>query len=186
MPLMPAATDWSYVIPGTLATQADVDAPETNWALGEDMSSDVDIVRFWVQDTDPALRLLADLEIQYLIDVWMLRVPGLVYTAAKAAEVISAKFAGVVTVSADGVSVNVADLSERYAQLARRLYQTHKDHEVGGEVDIRNLMWDATMDMGIAPLVFGMGLHDNREAGRQDYGGERFNPWSYAEDVSRG
>lgn len=156
MPLMPDAADWTYEVP--------VEGAEI----------DVDVVRFWVQDTDPAVRLLADLEVQYLVDVWMPRVPSLVYVAAKAAEVISAKFAGVVTVSADGVSVNVADISERYAALARRLYQTHKDHEIGGEIDISNLMWGATRDYGIAPLHFGLGLHDNREAGRQEYGGRDF------------
>lgn len=159
MPLMPELTDWSYEVPG----------PD---------SSDVDVVRFYLQDTDPALRLLGDSELQYLVDQWQPRHDSLVYVAAKAAELVSIKFAGVVSVSADGVSVNVADISERYAAAASRLYQMHKDYQVGGEVDISNLLWGSTRDHGIAPLVFGMGLHDNREAGRQNYGGEHGHPYN--------
>lgn len=152
MPLMPAAEDWSYEGP---------------------TASDVDVVRFYLQDTDPDVRLLSDLEIQYLIDTWVPRADSLLYVAFKAAELVSIKFAGVVSVSADGVSVNVADISERYAAAALRLHQMHKDHQVGAEVDISNLMWGSTPDYGIAPLTFGVGLHDNRDAGRQDYGGDR-------------
>lgn len=163
MPLMPAVADWSFEVPGT---------PD---------ASDVDVVRFYLQDTDPAVRLLSDLELQYLVDVWMPKADGLLYVAAKAAEVVSIKFAGVVSVSADGVSVNVADISERYAAAAVRLHQMHKDHQVGAEIDITNLMWGSTIDHGIAPLNFGVGMHDNREAGRQEYGGTRGAP-SYAYD----
>lgn len=164
MPLMPAVDEWTYVTPIT-----------------ED-STDKDKVRFWLQDTDPDVRLLADAEIQYLVDIWMPKVDSLIYVAAKAAEVISVKFAGVVSVSADGVNVAVADISGKYAQAAVLLEQLHRDAQIG-EVDIANLMWGAHRDHGIDPLVFGMGLHDNREAGRQDYGGENFNPWAYAEEV---
>lgn len=165
MPLMPAVDQWTYTAPD---------------------ASDKDTVRFWLQDTDPALRLLSDAEITYLINTWKPKYDSLVYVAAKAAEVISVKFAGVVTVSADGVTVNTADLQERYNLVARRLYQAHKDIQVGGEIDISNLLWGSHRDHGIDPLVFGMGLHDNREAGRQDYGGERFNPWAYADEVTGG
>ena len=155
MPLMADVDDWTYEPVGSTA------------------ASDVDTVRFYVQDTDPALRLLADTEIQHLIDVWRPKYDSLIYCAAKAAEIISIKFAGVVSVAADGVSVNVADLSERYAAASRLLYQMHKDHQVGGLVDISNLMWGSTLDHGIAPLTFGLRLHDNREAGRQEYGGDQ-------------
>jgi len=167
VPLMPELEDWNYVVPG------DPDA------------TDVDVVRFYLQDTDPAVRLLSDYEIQYLIDVWMPKADGLLYVAAKAAEVVSIKFAGVVSVSADGVSVNVADISERYKVAASLLHQMHKDHQVGAEIDISNLMWGSHRDHGIAPLTFGMGLHDNREAGRQDYGGDR-GSYTYEDTVRPG
>lgn len=154
MPLMVEESEWTYEPVGSVG------------------AGDADIVRFYAQDTDPELRLLSDTEIQYLIDIWRPKYDSLIYVAAKAAEIVSVKFAGVVSVSADGVSVNVADLSERYAAAARLLYQMHKDHQVGGLVDLTNLMWGATLDSGIAPLNFGLRLHDNREAGRQDYGGD--------------
>lgn len=166
MPLMPDPADWSY--------------------SQDPSSSDLDAVRFWVQDTDPDVRLLSNSDILWLIGQWKPKYDSLPYVAAKAAEVIATKFAGVVNVSADGVSVNVADLSARYAEAARRLYQVHKDYQVGAELDLSNLMWGARPDFGIAPLTFGMGLHDNREAGRQDYGGETINPWQQAEEIVRG
>ena len=168
MPLMPEADDWTYQTPGTVG------------------SGDIDTVRYYLQDTDPSLRLLSDLELQWLIDVWRPKYDSLVYVAAVAAENVATKFAGVVSVSADGVSVNVADLSDRYAQAAARLRQLHKDHQVGAEIDIANLLWGSSIDYGIAPLNFGMGLHDNREAGRQEYGGDRRTYRGYEDMIGYG
>lgn len=165
MPLMPDPADWSY--------------------SGDPNASDRDQVRFWLQDTDPNVRLLSNTELQFIIDTWKDRYDSLIYAASKAADAVSVKFAGVVSVNADGVSVDVASLSERFAAAADRLMQTYKDAQVGGEVDIRNLLWGSTLDHGIAPLRFGMGLHDNREAGLQDYGGMSTNPWQQAEDIAR-
>lgn len=166
MAYMADASDWSY--------------------SGDPESSDLDQVRFWLQDTDPNVRLLTDTEVTFHVNTWKTRYDSLVYAAAKAAESVATKFAGVLSVSADGVSVDVGGLAERYAAVARRLYQVHKDLQVGGEIDLSNLMTGSQPDYGIAPLTFGIGLHDNREAGRQDYGGERFNPWQHAEDVAHG
>lgn len=143
------------------------------WTYTNPGDSDMDQVRFYLQDTDSTMPLLADLEIQFLIDQWYARYDSLIYVAAVAADRVSAKFAGVVSVSADGVSVNVADLSDRYAALAARLRQAHKDYAIGGEVDITNLMWDQNVDHSIDPLQFGVGIHDNRGAGRQNYGDRR-------------
>lgn len=166
MPLMPDAKAWTY--------------------SGDPEGSDLDQVRHWMQDTDPHVRLLSDVEIEFQIKTWVPRYDSLIYAAAKCAELVSVKFAGVMTVSADGVSVNVGDLSNKYSDAARRLYQMYKDGQVGGEIDIRNLLWDSRPDYGIAPLVFGVGLHDNREAGQQNYGGESINPWTQAEEIARG
>src|SRR3954452_2408178 len=116
MPAMPDPSDWSYVLP------ADPDA------------ADVDVVRFFLQDTDPNVRLLGDLELQYLIDSWMPVTDSIIDVAAQAAELIATKFAGVVSVNADGVSVNVADISTRYAQRAAALRETAKEFRVA-EID---------------------------------------------------
>jgi len=166
MPQMPASADWTYYPPGNV------------------LFGDVDVVRFYVQDTDPGVRLLGDLEIQYLIDEWVPKYDSLVYVAAVAADVIAAKFAGVVSVSADGVSVNVADLYEKYVSLAAQLRQQHKDAQVGAEVDIRNLMWAQQPDWDIDPLQFGVGMHDSAEAGRQNWGSHR-NAYPFPEDTVR-
>lgn len=160
MPLMPSPSTWSYVPPGTTV------AGVPTW-------SDVDEVRFWIQDTNPAVRFLSDAEIQWLIDVWRPKYDTLLYPAAVALEQLATAFAGSVSVSADGVSVQVGDISARFADRAKRLRQLHKDSQVGGEVDITNLMWDNAPDFLIAPLQFGVGVDDNPEAGRQNYGSER-------------
>jgi hypothetical protein len=168
MPVMPttvgssgALPQWTYVPPGTVDDD------------GLPLFTQVDVVRMLVQDTDPAMPLIADLEVQWLVDEWLPKHDSLYMVAAQTAERIAAKFAGVVSVSADGVTVNVSDLYERYIALAEQLRQTHKDAQVGGEVDITNLMWDQNIDWSIAPLSFGVGMHDNLEAGRQDYGTQR-------------
>lgn len=166
MPLMPDVTEWTY--------------------SGDPGAGDLDQVRFWLQDTDPDVRLLSDQEIGWLIAQWKNRYDSLVYVAAVAAEQVANKFAGVVSVSADGVSVNVADISSRYREVATRLRQVHKDAQVGGEIDIMNLLWGSRMDHGIAPLTFGMKLFDNPGAGRQDYGGDHFDPWADAAERAGG
>lgn len=161
MPAMPAPGDWTYVIPNDPA------------------AADVDVVRFWLQDTDPNVRFLADLEIQYLLDVWMPVTDSIVDVAAQAAEVIATKFAGIVSVSADGVSVNTADISTRYAERAAALRTMAKELRIG-EIDITNLLWGQDWDWSIDPLNFGIGFQDNIEAGRQNYGTER---WDIAHGV---
>ena len=146
---------------------------ESKWTYsGDPATSDMDELRFLVQDTDPEVKLLGDAELDYLLAKWMPAYGSVTYVASVAANVISRKFAGVVTISADGVSVNVADISQRYAKLAIQLRAEYTAGSIGGEVDLSSLMWDSELDAGIKPLMFGMGVHDNPEAGQQDYGGE--------------
>lgn len=172
MPLMPS-------------TDGDASTPPEWSYSGDPSTSDVDQVRFYLQDNDPAVPLLGDLELQFLVDEWLPRHDSLVFVAAVAAERVAAKFAGVVSVTADGVAVNVADLSGRYEALAKRLRQAHKDLQVGGEVDLTNLMFDPQEDFSIAPLTFGVGKDDNVHAGRQDYGSHR-RGWDYEDTVRPG
>lgn len=154
-PIPPIPPQWTYIEPG------------------EDGFGQVDVVRLLIQDNDPAMPLLGDAELQWLVDQWLPKHDSLYMVAAVAAERVAAKFAGVVSVTADGVSVDVSSLAEKYRVLAADMRATHKDAQVGGEVDITNLMWDENIDWSIAPLSFGVGQHDNLEAGRQDYGTQR-------------
>lgn len=175
-------------MPALPTTTGDATTP-AQWTYsppGDPLFGDVDVVRLYLQDTDPAMPLLPDVEIQWLIDQWMPRHDSLIFVASVAAERISHKFAGVLTVTADGVSVDVGSLSERYRQVAADLRQSHKDGQVGGEVDIANLMASQQPDYGIDPLSFGLGMHDNREAGQQDYEGYgRNHTGPYAADTVR-
>lgn len=147
---------------------------------GDPSNSDVDTVRFYLQDTDSSLKLLYDEEIEWLIDEWMPKYDSLIYVASVAAATITNKFVGMVSISADGVSVSVSDLTDRYRRLAADLRDLYKASMVGGEVDIDNILIGHGPDPGIKPLRFGVGLHDNPEAGQQDFGGLTYDPFADA------
>lgn len=145
--------------------------PPGDWTYsGDPSTSDLDTVRFYLRDTNPKVRLLGDAELQFLIDEWMPRYDSLIYVASVAADAIANAFAGTVSISADGVQVDVSGISTAYAAVAARMRAMHKDAQIGGEVDITNLMWGQYVDPSIDPLQFRIGLDDNPEAGRQNYG----------------
>lgn len=127
---------------------------------GDPATSDLDAVRFTVQDVNVAFPLLTDEEYSFLIDKWMPRYSSLTFVAAVAAATISRKFVGLVSVSADGVSVNTSELAQRYRDLAVALREEYKLEAIGGEIDLTNAQ----------PGRFRMGLHDNLQAGLQDFG----------------
>lgn len=139
---------------------------------GDPSSSDKDAVRFLVQDTDNTLELLTDEEIEYLITQWAPAYGSNTYVAAVAAAVISRKFAGVVTISADGVSISGSDLSRKYTDMAVQLRAEYAEESaVGATVDLSNIEIAIRFDPSIAPLNFSVGMHDNARAGQQAYGG---------------
>lgn len=144
---------------------------------GDPATSDKDEVRFYLQDTDSGFPLLQDEELQWLIDEWMPRYDSLLYVASVGAATVSRKFAGMVSVSADGVSVQTGDLAQRYRDLALELREQYKAAQVGGEINIDNVLIGHGYDHGIRPLRFAVGLHDNPEAGLQDYGGLTYDPF---------
>lgn len=138
---------------------------------GDPSGSTVDQVRFLVQDTEEGAFLLSDAEIEWLVTKWWPLYDSVTYVASVAAAVISRKYAGLVDVSADGVSVSTSQLATRYRELALDLRQEYnREAGVGGAIDIENLMADFTPDPSIEPLNFGMGVHDNLAAGEQEYG----------------
>jgi hypothetical protein len=151
---------------------------------GAPFEADVDELRFTVQDAgDDSFWLLSDQEYQWLFDAWMPLYDSMTYVAAVAAATIARKFAGIVSVSADGVSVDTSELSQRYRDLATELRDQHKDATVGGEVDISNIMVGYRPDPSIQPLRFGIGVQDNPYAGLQDYGGLSYDPFYDAEVI---
>jgi len=136
---------------------------------GNPGDSDKDQVRFYLGDVDPNFPLLTDEEITFLLSQWDVYNAPL-YSASVAAETVSARFAREVDVSADGVSVQIGQLQERFKGLAVVLRDQY--HALYGFVDPSNLQnalaleWDPSID----PLVFGIGFNDNYLAGRQNYG----------------
>jgi hypothetical protein len=145
---------------------------------GDPMDSDKDEVRFLLQDTDPGtLPLLTDEEIEFLLERWLPKYDSVTYVAAVAADTISRKFVGIVNISVDGVSVNTADLTQRYRDLAIQLRNEYVAGQIGAEVPLDNIMVGGQVDYSIAPLNFSIGLHDNPLAGQQDYGGQLGTPW---------
>jgi len=139
---------------------------------GDPATSDLDEVRFWTQDVVVGRQLLSDEEINFLIEKWYVPTGSLILVASVACEVIAAKVAADVNVSADGVSVSVGDLQQRYITLAQRLRdQAKMDFDDEMDLDFSEDLWDNTeYSDSIAPLVFGIGFMDNWEAGRQDFG----------------
>lgn len=154
--------------------------PEFSYS-GNPADSKRDEVRFLLQDTDDSRPLLYDAELDYIIDYYGVRFDDSApYMASIGAGVIARKFAGVVSISADGVSVQIGDLSARYTELASALRLEHSNaQEVGGAVDLANLMWESELDHSIAALNFSIGMHDNPSAGQQAYGGHKGPSWNY-------
>lgn len=140
---------------------------------GDPSTSPRDETRFWLQDTDGDMPLLADVEIDFLL-VSTSSVPLL--AASIGAEVLGAKFAREVDVSADGVSVGVSALQQRYNDLAQSLRDQWRvlgdvSNGLGSDAD-SSYLYDlmAGHIPGMPPLLFGIGFMDNPEAGQQDYG----------------
>src|SRR5688500_12229196 len=88
-----------------------------SWSYsGDPSSSSLDEVRFLLGDIDSTYPLLSDEEITYLLQERTSR-----GAAADAASALAARYAREVSFSADGVSVQVEQLQEKYEKLATSL-----------------------------------------------------------------
>lgn len=136
---------------------------------GNPSDSDKDAIRFLIGDTDADEHFLEDEEITYLASMWVLS-HSVYWAAAHAADAIAARFAREVTVNSDSQTVSTSELQGKYQELAMRLRQAHYDFFAGGFVDAGGMLRGEYKDPTVAPLAFGTGMHDNPEAGNQDYG----------------
>jgi hypothetical protein len=143
---------------------------------GDPSTSDIDAIRFYVQDTDVDDKLISDEEIDYLIGQWTPVYGSNIMVAAMCAEAIAAKFTREVAYSADGVSVGVEALQQKYDTLASSLRDQYKQYDIGAGPVLSGVMYSDTLDPGIRPTMFGVGMNDNVRAGNQDFGG-RQNPY---------
>lgn len=146
--------------------------PGDTWNYsGDPATSPLDEVRFLAQDTDPEFPILLDTEVNYLIAKWTDLRGSNTYVASAAAALIARKLTALVNVSADGVEVGLEDLAERYRQVAQDLRNEYNEEVETGDVSDPSSVWDYDdYDPTIRPLNFRIGMHDNPEAGRQDYG----------------
>lgn len=133
-------------------------------------ASDKDAIRFLIGDTNPATALVSDEEINFMISKWMPAQGTVEYVAAAVAEAIGAKYAREASFSADGVSVSLAQLGQQFRELAANLRSQHKSLLAGGLPDAGGITPGEQTDQDVLPLNFGTGMHDNFDAGRQDYG----------------
>lgn len=146
--------------------------PGIDWNYSGDPSAgDLDEVRFLSEDNDPELPWLTDDEVQWAIDKWGELYGSNTYVASIVAALLSRKVAGLGSVQSDGVSVDLSGLAERFRQVAADLRNEYAAEREFGEVDITNLLLDQNWDYSIRPLNFSIGMHDNIEAGQQDFGG---------------
>lgn len=142
-----------------------------SWTYSRDPAdSPLDEVRFLVGDTDSSDQLISDEEIEYLIAKWTPVYGSNLMVAAMAAEAISAKFAREVAYSADGVSVGVQELQQKFDALASSLRDQYKQFDIGGGPDVGGVLWAEYPDPTVRPTIFSIGQHDNPKAGEQDSG----------------
>lgn len=143
-----------------------------SWSYsGDPADSDLDAVRFYIQDIDTTDQLLSDEAIEFMIAQWTPVYDNVIMIAAQAAEIIAAKFAREVSYSADGVSVGVNELQSKYEQLALSLRDQYKQFDVGGGPEVYGVMYSEYPDPMIKPTLWSVGMHDNYRAGAQDADG---------------
>ena len=145
-----------------------------SWSYsGDPAASDLDQVRFYVQDTNEAAPLLSDEEISFVLAQWTDAFDSPLWAAAVCAETVAAKFVQLVSVSADGVSVDLSSLTEKYNALAGSLRDQY--HALyGNQGPSVEAMLGLGTDPTIEPLTFGVGFQDNFWAGRQDFGDREY------------
>jgi hypothetical protein len=140
---------------------------------GDPSASDVDAVRFLIGDVDASAFFLSDAEInftllEYFDHSW--NRPNLLAAAGACAESIAAQLSREVSYSADGVSVSGDTLAAKYFTVAEKIRTLGLRTNIvaGPDFGYDGLLFADGYDPGLRPLVFGVGMHDNFRAGRQD------------------
>jgi len=135
---------------------------------GDPAGSEIDELRFYLGDTDSTNSFTTDEELTFLYDTYFSQYGHMLGVAALGAEMLAAKFARELSVSADGVSIDLGSLQQRFNDLAMSLRAQYKALNVQGDMDA--VVPDLSLNPFIAPLSFGIGFMDNPEAGTQDMG----------------
>lgn len=147
---------------------------------GPDVSAK-DTVRFLLQDTVSSDWLLSDEEISYALNRWMPVHGTYEFVAAVLADNLAARYAREASYSADGVSINLAQVAQQFRDLSANLREQHRDSLVGAGPDVGGVSPYEGLPHDVKPFAFGTGMHDDKAAGRQDYGSQDF-PTYYPEE----
>lgn len=137
---------------------------------GNPSESEVDAVRFLIGDTVEEEHFLEDEEIVWMSSQWTLSY-SIYWTASMACEAIAAKFAREVTVNSDSQTLSFSELQQKYLTQAEKLRTLHRASTAGGFVEAGGMLRGEWNDPTIKPLSFGKKMHDDPEAGQQDFGG---------------
>ncbi len=139
---------------------------------GDPANSALDTVRYLIGDTASSGAMVTDEEINYAINRWYKLYGTLEYVAAAVLDTLAARYAREAgSISADGVSVSLANLRDQFAAQAALLRQQHKSTFVGAQPDVGGISPYEGLEPDTKPFAFGKGFTDNDSAGRQDYGG---------------
>lgn len=151
------------------------------WTWSQDpATSDLDAVRFHLQDTDSTDPLMSDEEIQFVIDQWVDIKGSNLWAASVCADRLAAKFAREVSVGADGVSVAVEALQQKFQTLAASLRDEYKQFfGTAGVPSAGGTLFNDNYDSTIKPLSFAKAMHDNSRVGQQDFGGSNLQGLDY-------
>ena len=143
------------------------------WSYSGDPSTSVrDEVRFYLQDVLEDRPLLQDEDIDYVASTWADVHDSPVWFAAVCAEIVAGRYAHEVSVSGDGVSVGASELQQKYKTLAEDLREQDKELTGKDMSDGLVRVFSTAHDHSLPDTMFGLRGHDNRRAGRQDYGGQ--------------
>lgn len=140
------------------------------WEYDAPGASDKDTVRFLIQDVDQQEQLVQDEEIQYIIDNWLTVQGSLEYCAAVLADTIAGRYAREASYSADGVNVGLGSVAQQFRDLAVQLRAQHNNLLVGGSPDVGGVSPYEGQLPDTRNFAFGTGMHDDLDAGPQDYG----------------
>jgi len=136
---------------------------------GDPTSSRIDEVRFLLQDAGPT-DLLTNDEIRYLDNRLASVYDDPIMTAATCADVIAARYAHEVSISADGVSAWLNELQQKFADAAVALRSLYKALAGAGGVPLVGGIDATGPDPSVRPLNFAIGMDDNYRAGDQSSG----------------
>lgn len=149
--------------------------PGTWTYSGDPATSELDAVRFQIQDTDLSRKLLTDEELNFLLERQRPLYNDPLIAAEQACRIISIRYAGETSISADGVTIDTTGLRQAYIEAGAELRALREELQGvapapwAGGID----PFDDCDDFGALPKVFGIGEFDNPLAGRQNYGSNR-------------